>query len=310
MDERADQDETADVAVIVPTIGRPDLLRACLASIGDCRPRPAEVIVVDQSDDEQAAAIAEVCRTAGALHVRDAGRGIGRAINRGLRAASRTTAAVTNDDCTVAPDWAGAVATLAGRHPGAILTGQVLPGGDDPRGVPSIRVDATPHDHTGERVINALYGGNMAAPREELLAFGAFDERPGMRLAAEDNDLCYRWLRAGRVLRFEPELRVWHHDWRSPQGLAERYVEYARGNGALYAKHLLQGDLGILCYALRELGWGLRGLLGAIRRRQLDPADTRLGILRGLPSGFVLGLRDELGRRRRDRQPSPSNRAR
>lgn len=293
--------DRAAVSVVIPTIGRPALLRACLRSLSRCVPSPAEVIVVDQSADEATAAAVAEFRSLGARHVPDTGSGASCALNIGLRAARQPLTLITNDDCTVAEDWVGEAVVRARLHPGAIITGRVLPGGDDPSGVPSTKTDPSPKDYTGQRVINALYGGNMAAPTEALLTFGAFDERPGMRLAAEDNDLCYRWLRAGRVLRYEPSMTVWHHDWRSPRELARRYVEYARGDGALYAKHLLRGDLAIVPFALRELSWGLRGLAGAIRRRRFDPADTRLGILRGLPIGFVLGIRDEVRWRLRHR---------
>ena len=79
--------------------------------------------------------------------------------------------------------------------------------------------------------------------RDEALALGGFDERRSLRpLAAEDNDFCYRWLKSGRALRYEPAMTVWHHDWRTPEQLVERYAEYAKGQGAFYAKHLSAGD--------------------------------------------------------------------
>ena len=45
----------ADVTVVIPTVGRP-LLRQCLGSIAAADPRPAEVIVVDQSRGGEVAA--------------------------------------------------------------------------------------------------------------------------------------------------------------------------------------------------------------------------------------------------------------
>ena len=43
--------EQVPVSVIVPTIGRVGLLERCLGSLSQCRPRPAEILVVDQSND-------------------------------------------------------------------------------------------------------------------------------------------------------------------------------------------------------------------------------------------------------------------
>jgi glycosyltransferase involved in cell wall biosynthesis len=40
------------LSVVLPTIGRAELLVACLASIAACEPGAAEIIVVDQSGDQ------------------------------------------------------------------------------------------------------------------------------------------------------------------------------------------------------------------------------------------------------------------
>ena len=81
----------------------------------------------------------------------------------------------------------------------------------------------------------------MVLPRAAVLELGGFDERFGPEEAAEDNEFCYRWLKAGRRLRYEPALVVEHHDWRSPDELERLYVRYARGEGFFYAKHLRRG---------------------------------------------------------------------
>ena len=47
--------ERSLLSVVIPTIGRPELLRACLASLAASTRLPAEVVVVDQSADASAA---------------------------------------------------------------------------------------------------------------------------------------------------------------------------------------------------------------------------------------------------------------
>ena len=49
----------ADVSVVVRTIGRPVLLEKALASLARCQPRPAEVLVVDQSEELSGAAVVD-----------------------------------------------------------------------------------------------------------------------------------------------------------------------------------------------------------------------------------------------------------
>src|SRR6478735_1675316 len=101
--------------------------------------------------------------------------------------------------------------------------------------------------------------------------------------AAEDNDFCYRWLREGNRLLYEPALRVWHHDWRTADELREVYRRYGQGQGAFYAKHLRRGDLRMLGFLAKDLYGGARAATGAALLRQPERARAPLGLLRGIP---------------------------
>ena len=282
--------EAVPVTVVIPTIGRLEPLRRCLESLARSDPPPAEVLVVDQSHDP--AIEAAVVELAGdrARVVPSDGVGVARARNDGLRAAAHDVVLVTDDDCTVGSDWVSTGGRLAAMHPGAIVTGQVLPVGD-PRAVPSTKDDPSPRDLSGERRGGWLFGNNMVLPRDAVLELGGFDERFGPDEVAEDNEFCYRWLQAGKRLFYEPELAVTHHDWRSPDDLERLYVRYARGEGFFYAKHLRRGDLRMLRFVARDLGWAMRGLASGVVKRRQSWTDSRRGILRGLPGGFVAGWR-------------------
>jgi GT2 family glycosyltransferase len=161
--------------VVVPTVGRLDLLERCLRSVLACDPPADDVVVVDQSGASEVAAL--VAQLDGAVRrVPDEGRGTARAMNVGLAAARHDTVLVTHDDCTVEPDWVGTGAALAAAHPGAILTGRVLPP-DDATYVPSTKTDPEPHDYTGTVTSGLLYPANMVASRSALQEIGGFDER-------------------------------------------------------------------------------------------------------------------------------------
>jgi GT2 family glycosyltransferase len=284
----------ADVSVVVPTIGRSELLDACLRSIHACDPAPGEILVVDQSGDPAVAAVVERFTEGRARLVPCDALGIGRATNLGLESARHRTALVTHDDCTVAPDWVGVGCELAGNDAQAIFTGRVLPAGD-PRAVPSWTDDPLPRDYTQERHFGALFPNNMVCNRHEILGFGGFDER--LPFAAEDNDLCYRWLRAGRTLRYDPRLVVWHHDWRTHEELERLYVRYWRGQGAFYAKHLRHGDVRLVRALARDLRSGVQSVLSGAARGRPRWQDSRRGILQGLVPGLLTGWGDfERGR--------------
>jgi GT2 family glycosyltransferase len=285
----AELPSTVPISVLIPTIGRVEQLLSCLASLRACRPRPAELLVVDQSGGADVAAAVAACEELGAATVACEGLGIALATNVGLRAATSSNVLVTHDDCTVAPSWVGVGHELMVANPGAIVTGRVLPAGDS-LAVPSTIDEPEPHDYTGELSVGALFANNMGLPRERVIELGGFDER--FPNASEDNDVCWRWLRAGRRLLYEPELAVWHHDWRSEEELERLYVRYAYSQGMFYAKQLCAGDLKVLPFLTRDLYEGLRSSAGGLLLRDRPRwADRRRGIVRGMPRGLVRGWR-------------------
>jgi GT2 family glycosyltransferase len=277
------------VSIVIPTIGRLQQLRACLASIAECSPRAAEVVLVDQSGASDVTALAEEFAHIGARVLPCAGRGISIGMNAGLREAAHEVVLVTHDDCTVGPDWVDVAARLIDDHAEMIVTGRVLPAGDDPLAVPSTKDDPAPHDFTGELEAGALYPNNMALTRSPALALGGFDER--FKSAAEDNEFSYRWLRAGKPLRYEPELVVWHNDWRSRDELERLYTDYWRWQGVFYAKHLRSRDLTMLRFIVRDVKYGAQAMAERLRRGRPRWSDWRRGVLRGLPAGLLQGWR-------------------
>lgn len=275
----------ASASVVLPTIGRPELVRACLASLAECDPRADEILVIDSSEESAVADVVADFADAGARVVRCARAGLGFAFNVGVREARHDVVLLTNDDCTVDPDWVAA--GVAQVSADTIVTGRVRPVGD-PDVVPSIIDDPVRKRYVG-RPAFVLYTQSMAFRRGDLLEVGAFDER--IRPSAEDNDLAYRWLRAGRSIVYEPDFVVWHHDWRTREQLERLYVNYGIGQGMVYAKHLRHGDLRIARFVLRDSYAVCRGLVDRVVRGRRPYGDWRLGLARGLPVGLSKGWR-------------------
>lgn len=263
-----------------------------MESLAACRPRAAEIIVVDQSRGEGVAQLTAAFQAVGVIRIVSAGRGIGIAMNEGIQLAQHEVVFGTHDDCSVAKDWISVGCALASIAPECIFTGRVLWLGNRDA-VPSTKDDPQPRDFTGENRCDVLFPANMVLPRSKLIEVGGFDER--FITAAEDNDLCYRWLRSGRCLRYEPQLRVWHREWRNEEELRQLYVRYWREQGRFYAKHLRQGDRNIFRFLLVDFLY----MLGAFRsigsrtvkgRRPLVDSEQR-GLFRGLVPGLVNGWR-------------------
>lgn len=281
------------VSVLVPTIGRRGLLEQCLRSVLGCEPPADEVLVIDQSGGTDVAALVDRLvdefDTPQLRRLECEGRGISRAMNQGLAAAHHDTVLGTHDDCTVAPDWVAVAAAHAAKHPDGIITGRVLPP-DGSGYVPSTKTDPRPRDFTGTLTSGVLYPANMVASRRGIQTIGGFDERPSLGVAGEDNDLCYRWLAGGRTFRYEPDLVVWHHDWRTPEQLVRTHRAYARAQGSFYAKHLHAQDRRILALLAWDVRHGLRSIIvGALRGkpRWEDPyREMGLSLLAGLVGGW------------------------
>ena len=191
-----------------------------------------------------------------------------------------------DDDCTVRPTG---LRCLSGHGAGPQWhhLRQSPTGGRRSQLVPSTITEEKPRDYTGDPYRPALFANNMACPREAVLALGGFDER--IVPFAEDNDFCFRWVRAGR-LRHVPEIVVWHHAWRSPEQM-ERLYFVLQGNGIFYAKYLAAGDLKVLPMLLWDCYQALRSLYSARFRGVERWADERRGAFPGLPQGLRAGWR-------------------
>ena len=239
----------------------------------------------------------------GARTIRCDEPGLGTAFNIGLAEARHEIVLLTNDDCTVEPlgsfGW-----ECVDSDPDAIVSGRVRPQGD-PDVVPSTIDDPIRRDHVGGPGF-VLYTQCMALRGSDVLGFGGFDGR--IRPSAEDNDLSYRWLRAGRRIRYEPDFVVWHQDWRTREQLERMYVGYGVGQGMVYAKHLRRGDLVVARFLARDLYAIGRGFARRVVRGPPPVVDWRFGFARasgrarsGTPCVRALvGTRDRLDRARCD----------
>jgi GT2 family glycosyltransferase len=288
------------VTLVIPTIGRIELLRDCLRSVAAGTAHPAEVVLVDQSRGE---AVATLIAELPSLHIRrvaSGARNIAVAYNAGVRAAREELVAVTHDDCTVAANWLEVGVRTVTPRAHLLATGRVLPDGDADL-VPSCKTSQDAREYRGRPEVSLVFPANMVVHRSELLALGGFDE--AFARAAEDGDLCFRWLRSGRTLRYEPAMTVWHRDWRSRDELLALNVRYAFDQGRMYGKYLWQRDWMIAPFIARDVREAVRLMRAQLLRRPVAASDWRRGLALGLPAGLVVGLaqqaRRSLGKVRR-----------
>jgi GT2 family glycosyltransferase len=229
--------------------------------------------------------------------------GVSRARNIGLRHATHDIVLLTDDDVTVAPDWA------RNFHAAIAPMSRVA--------MAFCRVDAAEHDdtkgfvpdHVIERplLVRSLLsksrvrgiGAGMAVRRRAVLALGGFDPQlgPGALLrSGEDRDLAARVLAAGWCLYETPSATVVHHGFRTWSEGRELTRRDWYGIGAAYAKLLKCGHIGVLVVLAHEVAY-----IGFIKQaaRALSRHGT-LGLRRlaYVMQGMVDGLRAPVDRRR------------
>lgn len=291
------------VSVVVATRDRGALVTRTIESVLACEDIDVELIVIDQSStDATELAVEATSHDERLTYIRSATEGVSRARNIGLRLARNPIVLITDDDVVVSAGWARRFweATSA----------------DDRVAVAFCAVDEGPYDADKgfmpaypideEIVIKSLLfasplrgmGAGMAVRRDEVLAFGGFDEMlgPGAPLrAAEDRDLAARALALGWWLLQTPDARVVHHGfrtWSEGRSLARRDWY---GIGAAYAKLLKCRRFEVLPAIGQEVIYGAfaKPLVRFLIRKSRH---SNLRQIIYFSDGFVRGLRTPVNR--------------
>lgn len=224
-----------DVSVVVPTYGRPDLLRRCLEALchQDMAHDRYEIIVADDgpSADVEATVWAFPRRRAGAPSIRyvpvTATQGPAGARNRGWQAAKGRIIAFTDDDTVPATDWLSA--GLAAMSTGAdAVAGRVM-----------VPVPEHPTDY--ERDVGGLataefVTANCFVTRAALEATQGFDERY-TRAWREDSDLQFNLMQHGMTVADAPQAIVLHPIRPAPWGVSLRMQSKVFFDALLYRKY-------------------------------------------------------------------------
>lgn len=231
------------VSVVIPLYGGEADIMACLYSLLKFRDLIHEIIVVDDKSPDQAAEAAEATAKHGASDgtarprargerkarplikvIRNAENlGFGATANRGIAAASGDAIVILNSD-TVVPRsgfvrlietlWSSGTVAAAGPFSNNVGYHQhVSPTYSSLENLDLFAQDFA-HRPVQDLEVNMLVGFCLAVRRSALQEVGPFDERFGVGMF-EDNDLCYRLLRAGYRLKVAARAYVHHEGSRS-----------------------------------------------------------------------------------------------
>jgi glycosyltransferase involved in cell wall biosynthesis len=235
-----------EVSVVVCTRNRGSSVVATLESIFSNSIQPDEVVLIDQSENEETAcAIAPFLERNHFHYYPSTTKGAGRARNEGIRLSKGKYILMTDDDCTAPDNWVGAITNIFNQHPSV--------------GIIFSTVAAGPHDCTAGAIPNLVFhqsrqyrniwqyyksggmGASMALRRAALNSIGTFDEMlgPGSTfLSGEDHDLALRALLHQWNVYEAAEVTVLHHGFRTMAEYRLLTKRDAVAVGAVHAKYI------------------------------------------------------------------------
>lgn len=302
-------DPLPPVSVVICTRDRPASIGATLESIAAQDYPTFDVLVVDQSRDEETRRVVQEAQGCGPIvrYVHLATPGLSRAYNAGVHETRSDILAFTDDDVTAPPNWLRSIATAFAAHPAVgLVYGQVLippeyVGREGLDGVtpglpiPERRVLDRRH---GFRVFGM--GANFAARRTLFDRVGGFDEvlgGGGPLQSSQDFDFMYRVFRSGESTLLEPDVVVHHYGFRSSTEWPATIRSYGIGVGGFCLKHVRMGDPYAAMLLCRFVGGTAARLVK--RLLTLKPAGEQWAFLSNILAGMGRSLRFPVDRRLR-----------
>jgi glycosyltransferase involved in cell wall biosynthesis len=221
-------------SIVVPTFERPRQVGRLLEALA-CLDYPRdgfEVILVDDGSSRPLDSVVDPFRDRlNVTLLRQPNAGPAPARQRGIDVAHGRYLAFLDDDCEPASDWLRVLEEQFARHPHSALGGRTL--------------NALPdnlYSTASQAVLDYLYSrwnanpeaasyfatNNLAFPSAEFRDIGGLDTTWSIQ-GGEDRDLCRRWQQHGLVMRFVPEMIIYHSHKLRFATFFRQHFHYGRG---------------------------------------------------------------------------------
>lgn len=226
--------QNPEFTIIIPTYNRPECLQQCLQSLTQLNYPTGqfEVIVVDDGGPTPLdKVIATVEHSLNVRLLRQSNSGPAKARNAGAKEAKGKYLAFTDDDCTPAPDWLDRLHQHFATNAHVLIGGQILNAlPDNPFSSASqILIDYLySYYNQKSETANFFTSNNIAISKELFHKIGGFDHSYPMA-AAEDRELCDRWLQQGHTLLYADDVQVQHAHHLSLKSFWRQHFNYGRG---------------------------------------------------------------------------------
>ncbi len=306
------------ISVIISTKNRTKELKKCLATILRNTFRKFEIILIDQSTNDETK---RMVKSLASKHIRyfhtdRSGQTIG--INMGIRIAKGDIYVFTDDDYVIPRTWLSTIHKTYVSLPHIDgLSGQVLP--YMPAKSNTYCICPALYESKKERLITSVgptihssedgfgKGANMSFRKAVVDKLGGFKEwlGPGAKGASAGNEteFIYRAVKNKFKLYFLPSLIVYHNRWLTKQESENLKSSKIQGYTAFITYHLIKHLDGSLFDGLFRFRWlfvpTLKAMLrmmvlgkSQLRSKHLDSLHMSYGLAKGMTIGASYALRD------------------
>lgn len=247
------------LSVVISTRDRPSQVKTTVKSVLEYLPKNCELIIVDQSEDDDTSAVLFPYKTDGRFnYIRSRHSGVSAGRNKGIRRADSKWIFITDDDCEMYPDtFTEVLEVLRSNQYVGIVFGNVFAGAYDPSAgiVPTyIRKRQFLARNISDKMNVEGLSACMVIRKSVWEDLNGFDELLGVGAplkSGAETDFTMRCLLAGHPVLETPEIRVIHHgfrNWKQSHVLANRYWF---GTGAAFARCLVGGGFPVCVLILR-----------------------------------------------------------
>jgi len=248
------QNDPPLISALVCTCGRGRLVGDTVSSILANTHSNFELVVVDQSkDDETREALRPFSTDPRLRYLKSATIGKGYALNAGLRETKGTVVAITDDDCTVPINWLSTFASIFAAHPKVAVAFCCVEAGEHDRTAGFVPA----YVRTGDRMLTTMHdarhvhglGAGIALRRSMIEEIGGFDPMlgPGCRFpSCDDRDIAIRALFARYHIYETSTMAVKHFGFRTWQQGRQLTRRDFLAIGATYSKFLRCGRIELM----------------------------------------------------------------
>jgi len=284
------------ITVVITTKDRGDTLSNALESIFANDYQDYKVIVVDQNTDEATKkAISAYLKNPQFTYIKSDSLGSSAGRNIAIKNSESELIAITDDDCEVSSTWLeNMVKAFSIDENIGIVYGKVNPGetGEKSGFIPSY-IEPNPYISKIIYDKHSLEGLSacMGIKKSVWEKLNGFDHMLGAGVffnSCEETDLSIRALLGGPHVYYTPTVSVIHNGFRDKNEGKKLAQAYGFGNGALFAKHIKCGHMGMLYVLLRQtFSWAF-GTSWVMS--EADNEKHKLGRMVSFLRGFIKGF--------------------